>query len=220
MLFEYILLKKDRWIWVKNELLLLYCFCRIWLWGETADWNVFTEYGMTRLKKTQAGNQYIYVPEFKVDVYPNDTWKRWMVKLFDEMDSGRFRQQYVLPQLRDFLERMKAGEDWVLNLLEYIGLQVEIDERNEISGGQMYMPEDIELMEIMEIAELFCMLGESMSTKEITALKNRKAICQKEKKKIVVDLRKEKDIAFLKKCGVYTILEEFLNRAEAYLSLH
>lgn len=192
LLFEYILAKNQQWIEMQNPLLMIYCMCRALANDEEIDWEDLLEHG-------------------KSDI--NYDWKDWMIRTFYEIRREQFDFEYVMPQIRDFIDKLNQDGDRILNLLKALEYELDIDKNGELSGMRMFMPTAIELLEVLEIAEI----KDSVLTKEqLVDLKKRDSICRKRGAETCVCLYKETDIEFLKKCGVYQMLEEYLKDAENY----
>lgn len=214
ILFEHILVRQDKWVDVKNELLMLYFLCRVMSREEEFDWETVFSHFMPRIAKKNRGETgKIYQPEF--EPYRNEQWESWTLRLLRELDGGKLYRQYILPCIKEFLSQISENGDRVLGLLERIQLQISIDADGEISSEQMYIPDELHLIEGLHVAYLSGTFVEKLTEEELRLLGNRKSICEKRKTETMVYVYREKNAGFLKKCGIYRVLEEFLSQAEA-----
>jgi len=214
ILFQYLLVRGEKWVEISSPVFMIYCFCRVLVNGEsnpyegiflTQNWQVIINWD----KNSQKSRCFFEYPQC------NFEWKERAVKIFQIIDRSRFYQYYVIPTLTEFLNDMNENDDKVMELLRNSHLILDITDRYEISGGRESVSEELNLIRDLGIAgHLYDEVYESLGKKEIKYLSGCEEICQKGRRKTSILLSKA-DILVLRECGVYQIAEDILARVEA-----
>ena len=221
LLFRTVLVKRGKWVEIRNELLMVYCCSRALVGGEDFDRSIFFEYDMMfsdYFKKDKGGGLCIYSPQLNGGFKRNYNWERWLALLFREMDRERFYMNYVIPQVKKFLAQFRQGEERITDFLKESHLQLEVERDNEIGSDAMTVSDVIILIENLGIASITGEFADRLTKKEIKYLTGRKSICKKKKDKMVVSVFQENNVDFLKKCGVYGIVRKFFHDLECFVN--
>lgn len=221
LLFRTVLVKNGKWVETRNELLMIYCCGRALVNGEDFDRGIFFEYGTLlsdSFENFRDGSMAVYSPVLNGGFKRNYEWERQLALLFRELDEERFYQNYVIPQVEQFLDGYRRGEERITGFLKEIRLQIKTGRDNEIYSDMMTVPDVIILVENLEIAQITGVFKDKLTKKEIKCLTGRKSICKKQKDKTVISVFQENNMEFLKKCGVYGIVDEFFNDLECFVN--
>ena len=221
LLFRTVLVKNGKWVETRNELLMLYCCGRALVNGEDFERGIFFEYETLFsdfFENGRDGSLAVYSPDLNGGFKRNYEWERQLALLFREMDEERFYRNYVIPQVEQFLDGYGRGEERITGFLEEIRLQIKTGRDNEIYSDMMTVSDAIILVENLEIAQITGAFKDKLTKKEIKCLTGRKSICKKQKDKTVIYVFQENNVEFLKKCGVYGIVNEFFNDLECFVN--
>ena len=221
LLFRTVLVKRGKWVETRNELLMVYCCSRALVGGEDFDRSIFFEYDMMfsdYFKKDKDGGLCIYSPQLNGGFKRNYKWERWLALLFKELDGERFYMNYVIPQVKKFLAQFRPGEERIVDFLKESRLQLEVERDNEIGGDAMTVSDVIILIENLGIASITDEFADRLTKKEIKYLTGRKSICNKRKDRVVISVFQENNVGFLKKCGIYAIIDGFFRDLERFVS--
>lgn len=213
VLFTHFLRRRGKWLDLKNQLIALYCFCRAISREEKVDWDFLYARELPVIEQIdRSGKQYFYYSD--LGACGNLQWEYWLPKLFNELDGPRFRQQCLLPLLSELLAEAGGAPDRVLAFLRLLKLQLTISENGELESLLVTTSPALKLLDILGIASITEALWNGLGPKELKRLKSGKAIGEKVDGKIRIMAREETDIDQLRRCGVYSLLEDFLEIVE------
>lgn len=219
LLFRTVLVRNGKWVEIRNELLMLYCFSKALVNGDHFDDGIFFEYEMLfsdSFEKDRDGGLWIYYPEMNAGFRRNYEWERRLALLFRELDGELFYRDYVVPQVKQFLDGYRQGEERITGFLKELRLQIVAERDYEIYSDIMTLPDVVILIENLEIATITGTFKDKLTKKEVKCLTGRKSICSKRKDRTVISVYQEKNVEFLKKCGVYGIVEGFFSDLERF----
>lgn len=214
--FDQILQEGDRWIRVNNDVLLLYCFCSTVIHDNEATWSFLREPGEPKtLILGKDGERHVYCPENRTTAYVNEDWKKLIYWFLCTMDELLFNGRLLIPEVNDCLDYLgEEKEEQVVNLLEAIRLQVEINGDDEVTSVHMLLPEAVDALEILQRGNISERVLRELTKEEVAAMRTKKSLCCESEQGLMVDVYRETDLAWLKACGIYPIIDAFVDALE------
>lgn len=221
MVFSVLLVKKDNWFVIQNNLLLVYCFATFISIGEEDLYETILQRGPNeiRLKETTfylngvndktITNRGIEYLEYELE--------RLLYKTFEEIDPERFNKKYLYGLLKKFIDNFENinQEEKVLLLLKELKLVVSISSDGTIRGSEYHTINVLEIAEYFNIGRYFELNdGEELNEEQIILLIERSSRYDKINDEYIIEIYKEKDITVLRKLGLYDIVLYTINEIE------
>lgn len=221
IVFSVLLVKKDNWFVIQNNLLLVYCFATFISIGEEDLYETILQRGPNeiRLKETtfylngvndktitNRGIEYI---EYELE--------RLLYKTFEEIDPERFNKKYLYGLLKKFIDNFENinQEEKVLLLLKELKLVVSISSDGTIQGSEYHTINVLEIAEYFNIGRYFELNdGEDLNEEQMILLIERSSRYDKINDEYIIEIYKEKDITVLRKLGLYDTVLYTINEIE------
>ena len=215
LLFTYMLGRSGKWIFIKQDFIALFWLCQALICDSELDWDtVFETDWNPFFVKSRDGEKAVYFPDF---INPsNSEWIRKIQIIMNEIDANGFRDCYVIPKLKGFLEKYSSDVSGTVNFLNDIRWSLDIDSDGELQGGSaimtdtMVLADNLGIADIMEAADVF-------SEDSLKLLFKRKDICIDYGGYRTIELYKERDKDYLERSGIFNALRYYLNKVEDFV---
>lgn len=215
LLFTYMLGRSGKWIFIKQDFIALFWLCQALICDSELDWDTVFEIDWNPFfVKSRDGEKAVYFPDF---INPsNSEWIRKIQIIMNEIDANGFRDCYVIPKLKGFLEKYSSDVSGTVNFLNDIRWSLDIDSDGELQGGSaimtdtMVLADNLGIADIMEAADVF-------SEDSLKLLFKRKDICIDYGGYRTIELYKERDKDYLERSGIFNALRYYLNKVEDFV---